>query len=285
VSELEGAARFDSLATLLGTLLDQEWLQVSGGAAPPRGETRGKTLAGVIEDMAAAVTALDFGDASTLTRALLDICPLWKRRRVSQPPPWSGLTLDLTPFEFSANFDASGMQLRAVGEPQSSDPSAAGYWHAAMSTSGDLQARWQADIGRLHAVQVLFAPADPRVALAAFYGVGIGRGRGPPRFKIYLSPGAAARGRESQLVSRACERLGLGASWNRIRAGGEDRHWTLACVDLAAASDARFKIYETLADSDRSFASRLEGTGAEDSIEDLAATLSAALPPCVRGFS
>lgn len=275
--------QFASTTALLGAFLEQEWLQVARGEAPrTRRRTHGNTLAGVIGDVAAAAAdALDFAGAASFTQALLDICHPWKEREVSAPPAWSGLTLDLTPFEFSANFDASGAQLRGVAEPQSSDPSAAGYWRTAMSVSRRLEENWQADLGRLLAVEDLFAPISADVPLAAFFGVGMGHGGSPPRFKVYLSPSASSPGSESRLLARASERLKLGEAWTRI---GEPtsgrRRWTLACLDLRSGSDARFKVYETLIDCDDTRVARLRGT----TLEEPAAELSNALPPSVRGF-
>jgi hypothetical protein len=283
VAELAGAARFDALAEVLASFLELEWLQVTS-APTARRPTRAATLGAVVEDMAAAAAAaLALDDAAPLADALLDIGAAWRHRSVSEPPPWSGLTLDITPFEFSVNFDASGARLRAVGEPQSCDASVGGYWQAAMSTAEKLEAAGRADLACLDAVQELFAPRDPSVRFAAFFGVGLGLEGDRPRFKVYLSPSAGARGDEAHLLGHAAKRLGLGAGWDRIRAVRDDHLWTLACLDLEAAPKMRFKVYETLLDADESI-DRLEGSTNGHSIEHLAQMLTEALPPSVRGF-
>jgi len=283
VAELAGAARFHTLAEVLGSFLEQEWLQVTGTVTAYR-PTRAATLGAVVEDMtASAAAALGLDDAAPLADALLHVGAAWRHRSVSEPPPWSGLTLDITPFEFSANFDASGARLRAVGEPQSGDPTVSGYWQAAMSAAEQLKATGRADLGCLEAVRELFAPRDPSGRFAAFFGVGIDRARDGPRFKVYLSPSAGARGAEAQLLGRAAKRLGLDAGWSRIRATRDDHLWTLACLDLAAAPRMRFKVYETLLNADESIDRLEDGTNGH-SIEHLAGMLTEALPPSVRGF-
>lgn len=283
VSELGDSRAFDSTAGLLAVFLNQDWLQLAEGkSATTTRVIDGTMLADVIREMVvAAADSLELAGVASFTEALLDICQPWKSRQLSEPPPWSGLTLDLTPFEFSANFDGSGVQLRFVAEPQSNAPSATTYWDSAMSVGRNLHVNWKADIGRLQAVEDLFAPGDPQILLSAFYGVGIGRGRSLPNFKVYLSPSAAARGSESQVIARACERLGLSETWAQVRdSGPREFLWTLVCLDLDHGPDARFKIYETLADTESTWAARLQGTA----IENSAAALSAALPPSLRGL-
>ena len=94
-----------------------------------------------------------------LLKVYEDLTRSWGHRRISETPPWSALTDDCSPFEFSVAISKTGPELRMIVEAQSELASPSGYWGASMELSRHLEKVWVADLDRLKKVEPLFGRA------------------------------------------------------------------------------------------------------------------------------
>jgi hypothetical protein len=193
-----------------------------------------------------AAEALGVSEVAALERVLEVMASSWASRRLGDPPAWSGLTRDRSPFELSANFDRQGVELRFALEPHGEASHPVSYWRAASSLADRLCAEHGARRDFFDRVADLYVPVTDAVYMAAAFATGVGR-RGRPAFKIYLPLEASGVGRERALLASTFGRLHLAEAWERLDAlVGPDAQWSLLALDLAGGAEPSFKAYERL---------------------------------------
>jgi hypothetical protein len=208
-------------------------------------QDRGTTLfeygAGQLRRLQSALR-IDPKEQIRLLKVYEDLTRSWGHRRISETPPWSALTDDCSPFEFSVAISKTGPELRMIVEAQSELASPSGYWGASMELSRHLEKVWVADLDRLKKVESLFEPNHDVWFVAAHGTVMWPTAR--PSFKIYLNPAARGPSLAPNLVEKALSCIGLLPSWVSLKRHLQDGG-TLHCLslDLTSGVDACVKVY------------------------------------------
>ena len=160
-------------------------------------------------------------------------------RDVREPPLWSCLGDDCSPFEVSLATSPAGHEVRFLVEAQSDPASPAGYWDAGCRLTRWLAGELGLDLGWFDAVADLFAPATDDAYWAMWHGVDLGD---EPRVKLYLNPRLGRRP-PATVVGDVLVRLGFGSSRPLVEAaiagGGTPSH---VSFDLHA-DRPRLKVY------------------------------------------
>jgi DMATS type aromatic prenyltransferase len=166
----------------------------------------------------------------------------WGKRAVDEPPTWaSDITDDHTPYEFSLAVDGRAAELRFLIEVQGARPSLTSNWAESRAMNERLAAEHGAHLGRLAAVEDLFAPSRAS-RFAMWHAVCLRPGE-PPDFKVYLDPQAHGAAEARWLVETAMQRLGLGDARAHLPAIGAGDELCYVSLDLSATPASRIKIY------------------------------------------
>lgn len=165
----------------------------------------------------------------------------WGDRPVDAPPLWaSDITDDHTPYEFSVAVDGGLPEIRFLLEVQGQPPSIAANWDAARAMNARLGAELDVELGRLAAIEDLFAPTPACRRFSLWHAVCFPRG-GAPKFKAYLNPQVRGWAEAYDLTRAALARLGLGgAELPPATAQDEICYFSL---DLSRERGARVKVY------------------------------------------
>jgi hypothetical protein len=215
----------------------------AGAVAAPKAQTLGERA---LADLLALAGALDVGPADVVRDAFAVMAATWADRPIAVAPPWSGLTLDMTPFEASVALAPSGApELRFTVEAQAEPPSPDAYQVAADALTVALAERGAAT-DAYYAIADLYRPTTPDALLAAWHCCVLGA---EPAWKIYVSPEVQGRDRAGAVVAETLDRLGHPGVGARLAAGGAT-DWSLVALDLAAGGAARLKLYERLVSID-----------------------------------
>lgn len=177
---------------------------------------------------------------SALFRELGELCGA---RAVEEPPRWSGIGDDCSPYEFSIDVRRDGTEPRLLVEAHDEPASPLSYWNAGMRLNQWLVDHHAAHLDTFRRVQDLFEPRHSELFGVVGHGVGLGRD-GRPAFKIYVNPLARDPEGDVDVVVEALTRLGYAEALDTLLAlrGPADRfsHFSL---DLVAGARARVKVY------------------------------------------
>jgi hypothetical protein len=160
-------------------------------------------------------------------------------RAAAEPPRWSCLGDDCSPFEISLTTSRAGHQVRLLVEAQSDPASPEGYWDAGTELTHWLAAELGLDRRRFDAVADLFGPATADAFWAIWHGIDLGD---PPVVKVYLNPRLGGRSPDA-VVRDVLTRLGFRSGWAAVAAataaGATPSHVSL---DLGG-DGSRVKVY------------------------------------------
>jgi len=168
----------------------------------------------------------------------------WGERRIDQPPPWSILTADSTPIEFSVLLRDRPEAVRIAIEALADPVSPQGYWANGQQMTARLAERYGLYTGHLAKVEHLFAP-DPtmRQPMVALHVMGWSRS-GRPEGKIYLCAARSDPRYCGPVYDEALNILGFRGQWQRI---AETLHpddvVPFFSLDLSDSVAARTKVY------------------------------------------
>ena len=154
------------------------------------------------------------------------------------PPRWSCLGDDCSPFEVSLTTSRTGHQVRLLVEAQSSVPSPAAYWEAGCKLT-----RWLADDKGLDTtwfdeIADLFTPAATGAYWAVWHGFDFGE---EPLVKVYLNPRLGSRP-SAVVVRDAMVRLGFERGWPAVESAAALAAPSHVSIDLGV-EQPRLKVY------------------------------------------
>jgi len=237
------------------------------------------TFADIVSRRFAAMWRAGYGAPcpASVTSLLDTMITPWGGGSIRHAPAWpSDIGNDHSPFEASAAFAGSDVELRLLVEAQGSTPSLRAMRDAGLALNQAL-ARRGADLARFERVRDLFLPdvlpaADARFAL--WHAVTIAPG--PVQAKAYLNPQIRGVDAAADVVQKALDRLDLGDAWSLLEeacgrrpSGRELKYFAL---DLAPTRTARVKVYLYPEHADAEF------------FEQLASTCRGYVPGEVTGF-
>jgi hypothetical protein len=169
----------------------------------------------------------------------------WGDRRLDRPPPWSILTPDSTPIEYSVLLRDEPVAVRIAIEALGDDPpSPEGYWASAQRLTARLAETYGLHTGDLRRIEHLFAPRPSlRQPMVALHVMGWSR-QDPPEGKIYLCVPRSDVRSCGATYDEALSLLGFPGQWRRIaEALHPDDVVPFFSLDLSAAPSARTKVY------------------------------------------
>jgi DMATS type aromatic prenyltransferase len=177
-----------------------------------------------------------------------DLFAAWGTSAIANDPPYaSEIGDDHSPYEFSLQFEPSGVELRLLVEAQGAEPAALANHHAALELNRRLQERYSLDMERFGRVADLFLPDEPAAPFSLWHAVCWAPGAAPS-FKLYLNPRARGGDRARALVEEALVRLGFGAETRahlaRV-AGSANDEFRYFSLDLSPGQNSRVKVYVT----------------------------------------
>ncbi len=208
------------------------------------------TLVDLASDrLAALCRAAGFGPAGNravgVFRALVSS---WASAPLDRYAAWrSEISDDHTPFELSVSISDSGVEVRALIEPQALEPSISAYRAAAIAFHRRLEREFGASLARFDCVADLFLPPEMQGPFALWSSV-VFSPEGPPAFKAYFNPQARGPALARALVEEALQRLGLphaAAALNEsaLRRGPDRDELKYFALDLSNDAEARVKVY------------------------------------------
>ncbi len=167
---------------------------------------------------------------------------------VTQPyagTPWrSDVSDDQSPFEVSAVYGGSKMELRVLVEALGESATLQSNWDAGVALSERLARDYGADLERESKVRELFRPRV-ECSLAMWHAASFVAGQ-PPVFKIYFDAHARGAKQAPALIAEALARLGFEHGWaatkQRSTGGAEPDDLKYLSLDLEAGA-ARVKVY------------------------------------------
>jgi DMATS type aromatic prenyltransferase len=163
------------------------------------------------------------------------------------PPYASEIGDDHSPYEFSLQFEPSGVELRLLVEAQGKKPSALANRDAALVLNRRLQDMFSLDMTRFSKVFDLFLSGAPTPPFSLWHAVCWYPGT-LPGFKLYLNPRARGRDGAHELLDEALVRLGFGheaRSYLDKVASSPNDEFRYFSLDLSAGLKSRVKIYVT----------------------------------------
>ena len=198
-------------------------------------------------------------------------------RRIEDPPRWSAIGDDASPFEWSIVPGASP-ELRLLVEAQADPAHPRSYWAAASALTEWCVDRLHADTSRLERVLDLYEPRDPRAYFACWHGFEFtdiaSAASSTPRVKIYLNAWARGRDHARAVVDRTFERLGYESARAVLTGAAAAFHPVHVSLDLRGDRSARLKLYLRVFDvAQLKDLYRFAGGGDPDDIADLSRAL------------
>ncbi|GAA2796473.1 hypothetical protein [Crossiella cryophila] len=168
----------------------------------------------------------------------------WGQRRIEDGPPWSILTPDSTPIEYSVLLQEEPVSVRVAIEALADPPSPEGYWSNAQRMTARLAETYGLYTEHLHRIEHLFAPRPGlRQPMVALHVMGWSR-TGAPEGKIYLCVPRSEIAACGPIYDEALTRLGFPGQWQRIaQALHPDDVVPFFSLDLSDAPSARTKVY------------------------------------------
>ncbi len=184
-------------------------------------------------------------DAATTFRRLLEP---WGDRPFGAAPVWaSDIVDDHTPFEISVTVGGRRSEVRVLVEAQGDAPTLRSQRDAGRALSKRLEKEYGACLKRLHLVEDLFLPEDPKGLFSVWHAVSF-RCDGALDLKVYLNLQARGRALAPALAEEALARLGFDRAWSALsqvaaKRGFDDDELLYFSLDLSAGPESRAKIY------------------------------------------
>lgn len=187
-------------------------------------------------------------DSEVPGRLLTELLGPISERPLDQPPVWpSDVADDATPVEFSVAFEGDGRRkVRILGETIAEQPSTTENLKAAERFVDNVHARDGVAVDKLHSIQDLFTPEQPKGAFAWWYSTIFEPGSAP-KIKVYFNPEVHGREAAPEVVEKALSRLGLSEAYSTIEKYALQRFEqdvvAFFAVDLDDSPQARVKLY------------------------------------------
>ncbi|WP_225448347.1 tryptophan dimethylallyltransferase family protein [Streptacidiphilus sp. P02-A3a] len=245
--------------------------------APPRPGTLGAHAVGQLWRLC-RVVGLSWADAAAYTEILAEMLGPVAERPLGLPPaaPWSFLSDDRTPVEFSLSFVAGARPtLRMVLEPGGGIGGLEQSGRTGLQVVRELARLWGFDTDRLDELEDLFFPAAPQGPLALWCALELLPG-GVPKVKVYLNPAASGPERATATVREALRRLGHRQAFAALP---ENDRLLFFALDLGQWDEPRVKVYTAHHDLPVAAASGLSRMAGGPDAAELEAFLRAAVEP------